>query len=158
MRPTLYLDVDDTLLDFSRDAWLDVDSRMIVHPDAIVAAKGAGELVRFAAAHFNVVWLTAWAPNGTMHFDAINRLSRALDVSANILASFNGAAWGFNDKTDGIEKDADWWWLEDEILASEKSTLRAWGKLDRWIPCHATKHRDACILAMARLREIASHD
>lgn len=96
-RPVLYLDIDDTLVQY-RDG----------NPSS---APGAREFMEYALERFEVRWLTTWCPNGRMGDDLLGDLCEMLEFDTEVLGKIRGFDWEHSEsKADGIA------WLEHLIL------------------------------------------
>lgn len=159
LRPVLYLDVDDTLLTFSEDAW--AGRGLIGNPNEMVAGDGARELVEWALEHMEVRWLTWWCPSGVMQREAAARLGRALDVEPTLLETIRGLPWmsgRMGLKVNGIDwtehaAGREWFWVEDDLLPLEVEELEQRKCADRYIHCNVTRDPSAIRKAFATLRE-----
>jgi hypothetical protein len=146
-RTVLYLDVDDTLIDWSD--WL--------RPRA---ARGAKDFLLWAMDHYEVRWLTYWAPEGRMEEDRLEQLSEILDVDTNVLRRIGGRDWSWSmDKKDGIRwKEAavgrPFVWVEDdgEVGDNLRRKLERLGLLHCYRECNVTRDKDALVRVHEELR------
>lgn len=147
-KPVMYLDIDDVLLDWSGGG-------MIPR-----AAEGAREFLLWALEHYEVRWLTYWAPNGRLNYDDAVALARALRVQPEILLEIKGLdwsgderpIWGVQTKLDGIAwvehlvMGRPFVWVEDETVIVPQGldrTLQALGLLHCWLHVNTTRRGDS---------------
>ncbi len=100
MAPVLYLDIDDTLLN-----WADGKPRPV---------PGTHAFMRWALDHFEVRWLTRWCPSGTMPEHLLVDLAKMVRIDPGELASIQGWNWDYSGtKVDGIS------WVEHLAMGRE---------------------------------------
>lgn len=139
----VYLDIDDTLITWT-------ESGMVAAPDA-------GSFVRWLHDHFEVRWLTAWAPIGKLWEHDAAQLAWLLnekkvdDTLSEMIwllnkESINPRSWQ-NLKTDAIDFDDSrpWIWIEDDILDREKVILADKKVPANWIRCNVTEDINAIL-------------
>ena len=120
-RPKLYIDIDGVLL-----------GKRTSNDHEICLAEGAVEFLEFALAQFDCYWLTTHANHGY-----IGPALRALKPYAD--KPFMELAWKVKPvkwatlKTEAIDLECDFYWLDDQLLAVEREILEEHGRVDRWI-------------------------
>jgi hypothetical protein len=133
MKPrVMYLDIDDVLLVWSPN-----------HRG--YAAPKAKEFIHWAKEHFEVRWLTMWAPSGKLsqkgaeelayRFGYTMKLEEFLEIE-NPNAFFAGA------KTYGIDFDDDrpFVWLDDKCTPMERHVLQEHGKFGNYYKTNVTSN------------------
>lgn len=156
MKPVMYLDIDDVLLDWSRGG---------LNPRA---ALGAREFLLWAIDNYEVRWLTYWAPNGRLDPDDVGVLARTLQVPPSVLHEIRGLdwsggstpVWGVHTKLDGIAwvehlaMGRPFVWVEDETVIVPQGldrTLRAMGFAECWLFVNSSRRRDSLQVLHERL-------
>ncbi len=98
----LYIDIDGVLLRSSHS----------------IAAPGAVELIDLAVNHFDCYWLTSYGKDGDPRF-ALRLLARYFDAATmEKLKRIKPTTWR-RLKTEGIDLDSDFVWLDDLSLRSQ---------------------------------------
>jgi hypothetical protein len=140
----MFLDIDDTILDFNIKTKEEFDAL----PFGIKPANGAREFLLWCAQHFEVRWCTCWTLRGDLWPDDLDKLASAFNLSKKMLASFaNPNGWREN-KTESfdwpeIEAGRDFVWIEDGILSRELEILETKGLLDSFIRTNSTEDPNA---------------
>ena len=136
MKPVMYLDIDDTLIDWSAGHG--------------APAAGAAEFLEWATRQFEVRWLTFWCPDGELPAERTEHLAALLGVAPELLAGIRGLDWDgcawagdFERGKPGGKLNGIAWlehvvfgrpfvWVEDENCFGtfEQDTLDAHGFLD----------------------------
>jgi hypothetical protein len=115
MKPTLYLDVDGVFL----TSW---------HPQAV---SGAEELIEYVTSHFECYWLTSYCRGDTR--PVLKLLSKYYDKETlSKLQSVKATHWR-NHKTDAIDFESDFYWLDDNPSRAAMKELKVHERLDRLI-------------------------
>lgn len=161
MKPVMYLDIDDVLLDWS-GPW----------PRA---APGARDFLLWALRNFEVRWLTYWCPDGRLGWDDARELGKLLGVPSEMLLKIEGLNWqsgavapilGVHSKLDGIA-----WlehlvlgrpcvWVEDETLIvplGYDKKLRELGLEQCWRPVNTSRNPHALIRLHRELMQEFGH-
>lgn len=148
--PVCYLDVDDTLLRFPPPS----ETLFWKKYPRGGPADGAGAFLEWLVQHFEVRWLTWWAPSGIMVPDRQRSLAELLNVNRSVLRDITNPRSFLGDgvfgrygarKIDGINLDEarerPFIWVEDEyqISDSEIQILKAHNCGDSWISCNVTR-------------------
>lgn len=137
-RPVLYLDLDDTLLNWSSG-----------RPRAVPCA---GDFVRWAAERYEIRWLTRWCRDGRMPDDLLRDLCGMLGVEGSALRGVRGLDWADGDsKANGIAwlehlvLARPFLWLEDETGVGERELrlLAEQGLRRAYRPCNVTRDAGA---------------
>ena len=111
----LYLDIDGVLLTTK-------------HPQA---ADGAAEFVEFITGHFDCYWLTTHCQGNA--YTALNYLSEYFDRAIMTqLQTIKPTRWGAL-KTDAIDFDSDFIWIDDYVMQAEIVELKKHNALDSMI-------------------------
>lgn len=144
-RPILYLDIDDTIV-----RWRD---------DRPEPAEGAAEFLLWALEHYDVRWLTTWAPNGEIPPDLLVDLAKMVDVPIERLALIRGLSWEGGSKLDGIAwlehvvHGRPFVWLEDDNLPEAVTRfLERHGYHDSYRLCNVSREPDILRRRHAELR------
>ncbi len=134
-RPTLYIDIDDTILACIWDG-----SGFDLRPNIMTQLRVLKEL-------YNVRWLTCWGP------EPLKKLIDSL-YGQDIWRDTEYCAWmtrlssGKNEKVDAVlEGPEDWYWLEDPLYGDDLLRLRKAGLESRYIqvePRGPWAFADAC--------------
>ncbi len=110
--------------------YLDIDGVLLTNRN-IQAADGVVDFVSYITAHYDCYWLTTHCKGdaGT----AIDYLSEYLpQETIEKLKSVKPTVWDTL-KTEGIDFDSDFVWLDDYVMNAEKSVLKEHGKTDSLI-------------------------
>jgi hypothetical protein len=137
-RPLLYLDIDGVFLSHRAGAIRDE------------LTPGTAEFLVWATARFDCRWLSARCrdgnPEGALRaFRLAGGVSRELQ---DLLKTVAAARWKTH-KTDGINLEAEFCWLDDQADPYEKSILAKCGRADRLV--EVSIEPDALAVAMAKL-------
>jgi len=134
-RPTLYLDVDDTIIACIWDG-----SGFDLRPNIMTQLRVLKEL-------YNVRWLTCWGP------EPLEKLMHSL-YGHDIWRDTEYCNWlhcvdaGQNEKVDAVlVGPEDWYWLEDPLYGDDLLRLREAGLESRYIQVHPREtwaFADAC--------------
>jgi hypothetical protein len=147
IRPVLYLDIDDTLVTYSRG-----------RPEA---APGARDFLLWALEHFEVRWLTTWCPSGTMDPDLSRDFCHMLKVEPDVIGRVRGHDWAFSSsKLDGIiwlehlVLGRPFLWVEDDYGAGdlERDVLERLGLGASLLSCNVTRDTNALVRLHERLK------
>lgn len=128
--PILYLDIDGVLLG-KRDP----------RDSSIGLANHAGEFLEFAVARFRCCWLSTHTSSGD-NAGARIALSRHADSRMMELVDRIPAAKWVTLKTEALDLQADFYWIDDGPLATEIDFLEWRGLLDRWIYADTRRNPD----------------
>ena len=120
MKPKLYIDIDGVLIGERTQG------------DGFRLAKGAREFLDFALTHFDCYWLTTRANHGDAG-PALEALSPYADEAFMILAQKIKPSKWRTLKTEAINLKMDFYWIDDQLLWTEREALKENGCLDRWI-------------------------
>lgn len=126
----LYIDIDGVLLGkTSRNS-----------PDTILA-KYAKEFLEFSLENFDCYWLTTHCKN-TESSKVIKYLSPYIDDNIQkLLLEIKPTKWDTL-KTEAIDLESDFYWIDDAPLYSEKEELKRYCVFDRWIEVSTRKYPD----------------
>jgi hypothetical protein len=111
----LYLDIDGVLL----SSW---------HPQV---APGAVQLIDYVTQHFDCYWLTSYCKGDARY--AMRLLSEYFDeATMEKLAGVKATNWR-GQKTDAIDFESDFYWLDDNPTFTAEHELKLYDRLDRLI-------------------------
>ena len=138
--PIMYLDVDDTILQWTNEA-----------PGA--APPYMGRFLSWAFRHFDVRWLTSWCPCGTMEDSRVHNLYNILSgqwssLREETLKGANHIDGWERLKTDVIDFSMplnSWIWVEDALLPEEYEILRKHDALVNWVELNVTERPNSVI-------------
>lgn len=148
-RPVCYLDVDDTLLMFT-------DAICKTHPEGR-AAPDAGAFVLWLLEHYEVRWLTAWCPSGSLQPHGAERLAALLNIPAAALAAIrNPRQWG-TFKPEGIDPSRPFIWIEDDLPPDEIKWLDDRRLYASYLRTNVSRHPEALRLTWRRLQRHRPH-
>ena len=143
--PNLFLDIDGVLLARISDP---------AQP-GLALAPHAEKFLEFALSNFDCRWLSTHCRDGdTAHLLAYLR-PYCTDAIFDLIQQVKPTTWKTL-KTEVLDPDDDWRWLDDSPLAFEIQGLKNRGLSDRWIEVNTNKRPDDLLQAMDRLREVAA--
>jgi hypothetical protein len=134
-----------------QNAYIDIDGVLLgKRGNSIVLAEGAEALVEYLLAHYNCYWLTTHCKGDTAvpmaylvpYTDEALRvkLSRVQPTTFDVL------------KTDAIDFDHEFIWVDDSPLATEVQLLRDQGRLDSWKQVNTYKDPQGLVQLLAELQ------
>ena len=143
-RPTLYLEIDGVLLRRRRGSGMF---------DAFELARGCVEFLEWATSRFQCRWLSSRCRDGFL--DGSRRAFRSAGASLDdprwgVLDLIPPALWNTS-KTEAIDPESDFWWVEDDPTDTERDWLRRHKREDRWILVCADRNPIALWTARSRL-------
>ena len=111
--------------------YIDIDGVLLTSRHT-QAATGAKEFIEFATQHFDCHWLTSHCKDGDASF-VLRLLSHYFDdATMEKLKDIKATEWqGW--KTEAIDLDSDFVWLDDHPMRAEMQVLKEHHKLDRLI-------------------------
>ncbi len=137
----LYIDVDGVLLG-------KISNNL---PD-IVFAKYAKEFLELCLENFECYWLTTHCKDNN-NSNVIKYLSPYVDDEIlKLLLKIKPTKWD-SLKTEAIDLESNFFWIDDAPLYCEKEVLKKYGIFDRWIEINTRKDPDNLMHAI----EILSH-
>lgn len=111
----IYIDVDGVLL----SSW------------QVQAVHGAVELIDYVTSHFDCYWLTSYCRGDVR--PVLKLLSKYYDkATLHKMQSIKATHWR-NQKTDAIDFESDFYWLDDCPSFSAQHELKMYNRLDRLI-------------------------
>ena len=126
----LYIDVDGVLLGKTSSEISD-----------IIFAKHAKEFLEFSLAYFECYWLTTHCKDNNSS-NVIKYLSPYIDKEIlELLLNIKPTKWDTL-KTEAINLESNFYWIDDAPLYSEKAALKKYGVFNRWIEINTRKHPD----------------
>lgn len=117
----LYIDIDGVLL-----------GKKTPDDHEICLASGARDFLVYALWHFDCYWLTSHANRGDAR-PALEALKPYGDKVFMEMAKLVKPVTWKTLKTEAIDLKSDFYWLDDQLLQTEREVLEKAGKLDRWI-------------------------
>ena len=142
-RPTLFLDIDGTLL----------VRRSSVMFDGFDLAPHCLEFLEFATSRFHCRWLSTRCRQGFL--DGSRRAFRAAgapldDPRWTVLDLIKPAAWSAS-KVEVIDPKSNFWWVDDAATEAERHWLRIHGREDRLVEVWADNDPGALMHTQSRL-------
>ena len=120
--------------------YLDIDG-VILTSHHTQPAPGAEDLIDLAVNHFDCYWLTSYGKDGDLGF-ALRLLTRYFDkATMEKLNSIKPTNWR-RLKTEGIDLDSDFVWLDDAPRDADRQVLEEHGKLDKLIVVDLNRPRE----------------
>lgn len=117
----LYIDIDGVLL-----------GKRTPDDHEIFLAGGVRDLLLYAIWHFDCYWLTSRANHGDGR-PALEALKPYADKVTMELAKLVKPTVWKTLKTEAIDLKSDFYWLDDQLLQTEREILEKAGRLERWI-------------------------
>ena len=121
MRQNIYIDIDGVILTRGGIPALHLD-----------------EFLKFILSNYYVSWLTSRCRGDSKY--TVKYLSRFLLPGAIALIERIKPTSFLLDKTEAIDFDKKFFWLDDELFVSEERTLKEQGKYDSWIEVDLIKN------------------
>jgi hypothetical protein len=144
-KPICFLDIDDTWLCFNSNFLEQHKFQIINEGIDTFAAPHAREFLETLDKHFEIIWLTAWAPLGKLSQPW--KLANATGLPISFFTSKQALPWWkHNDnKASAIPENLTrpWIWIEDDLPEGELQVLNELGMLDRWIRVNVTENVNA---------------
>ena len=112
-----------------KDLYIDIDG--VVLTKGVIPALYLEIFLKYILKNFSVSWLSTRC-NGNSNQPA-NYLSRFLSEDCIKLVKKIKPTTYSIDKTEAINFNRDFYWLDNELFASEENTLKEHGKYDSWI-------------------------
>lgn len=134
-KPVLYIDVDGVLFGEYCDNFQ-------LRPNVM-------GFLQWCIEHFDCRWLTCWS------HDQLESLFHRI-YADKVFKAIKYVRWsrhGFNDKTVGIDFNADWYWIDDDLFPEEQMVLTYHRCLDRHIRVNPNGEYELQVV-QAKLREI----
>ena len=114
-----------------KSLYIDIDGVLLTSRHT-KPAPGAVEFIDFATKHFDCFWLTSHCKENDASF-VLRLLSQYFDdATMEKLEGVKATDWQ-SWKTEGIDLESDFYWLDDHPMRAEMQVLKACGKLDRLI-------------------------
>jgi len=114
-----------------KNLYLDIDGVLLTSRHT-QPAPGAVELIDFAINNFDCFWLTSHCRDGDASFVLRLLLQYFDDATMEKLKSVKATDWQ-SWKTEAIDLDSDFYWLDDHPMWAEMQVLKECGKLNRLI-------------------------
>ncbi len=133
--------------------YLDIDGVLLTYKN-IQAAEGVADFVSYITAHFDCYWLTTHCKGDAS--TAIDYLSEYLpQETMEKLKNVKPTTWDTL-KTEGIDFDSDFIWVDDYVMNAEKSVLKERGKEESLIMVDLGKE-DALLEIVSIIAERTLH-
>lgn len=113
-----------------KNLYIDIDGVLV---RGGVAAEGAVEFLRFATENFDCYWLTTHC-DGDASRPFLYLVGKLPEEAVQYLEKIKPTSWGSLRKTDGIDFNQPFFWMDDNLFEVEKQALEEKGKLDSYIP------------------------
>lgn len=127
-----------------QNIYLGIDGVILTR--GITPALHLDKFLKHITSHFNVSWLSSrcrGSSEGTEKY-----LSQFLDTNTiNLTRGIKPTSYSL-DKTEAIDFDNNFFWLDSELFDSEKNTLRAHDDYDSWIELDLIKNPDQLLEVM----------
>jgi hypothetical protein len=146
----MFLDVDGVLWDFPPGEGFG---------EPPVAARGVSEFFDFAMEHFEVRWLTWWAPTGTMDHQSIYDLSMLIGVPMQVLMEVGSVRPWADRGYKHVALDPDeiqrrpWVWVEDLVHPLDVEWIGQNGHIESLFVTNVLEDRDALVNTLGALRK-----
>ncbi len=123
-----------------KSLYIDIDGVLLASHHT-QPAPGSVELIDFAVNHFNCYWLTSYGKDGDPRF-TLRLLARYFDeATMEKLKRIKPTNW-CRLKTEGIDLDSDFIWLDDAPRDADRQVLEEHGKLDKLIVVDLNRPRE----------------
>jgi len=142
----------------NRYLYIDIDGVLLGKADPndheIILSKHAKDFLSYCLQHFDCYWLTTHCRNGDPS-NAINLLYGHSNASVmELLKAIKPTTW-VTLKTEAIALKSDFYWIDDQLLATEYEIFKDHGVVDRWIQVNTRKYPDDLLRAMGMLRRVS---
>ena len=139
-----------------RNLYLDIDGVLLGKNDPddfkIVLVKGAADFLKFCIGSFQCYWLTTHC-NDADNASIVSLLRQYADESVMRLVPLIRSTRWKTFKTEAIDFNSDFYWLEDQLLTYEKEILEKNNVIDRWIKVDTRKEPGDLIRVAALLKK-----
>ena len=123
---------------FPRNIYIDIDGVILTRGAA--PALHLDKFLEYILGNYSVFWLTSRCHGDSKY--TVDYLSQFLPLEiVSLLKKIKPTNFGI-DKTEAIDFDKKFFWLENEIFASEKNALIKKDKLNSWIAVDLIKNPD----------------
>ena len=117
-------------------SYIDIDGVILGRNDPqssdVALARHAQEFLEFCLQNYRCYWRTTHSRDGSIE-SIIAYLYPYMDAQLeDLVRQIQPAEWDFL-KTDAIDFDQDFYWIEDQILSGERDQLIQHGKLDSYV-------------------------
>jgi hypothetical protein len=135
--------------------FLDIDGVLLGKKNGrVVLAKGADEFLRFVTSHFDCYWLTTHCQGDAT--TAVNWLKPYVSKKLiEVIKQIKPTAFNVL-KTDALPKDGNFFWIEDQPLASELIYLEKNSLLPCLIRVDTYRNKEDLVECLSYLRETHS--
>ncbi len=121
-----------------KNIYIDIEGVILTRGGA--PAQHLEKFLRYILKNYNVYWLTTRCKGDTKY--TLEYLSKFIGPEVAILLKKIRPTNFSIDKTDAIDFQNRFYWLDDEIFASEKNALTKMDKYDSWIEINLMKNPD----------------
>lgn len=127
-----------------QNIYLGIDG--VILTKGVVPALHLDKFLKHIIAHFNVYWLSSRCRGSSEVTEKY--LSQFLDTNTiSLIKSIKPTSFSL-DKTEAIDFNKNFFWLDCELFDSEKNTLRKHNDYDRWIELNLIKNPDQLLQVM----------
>lgn len=127
-RKILYIDIDGVIL--GKKSPTDI---------RISLANSAAEFLKFCISNFECYWLTTHCKDGKIQ-SIVDVMSRYADDGAlSLISSIKPAVWNTL-KTEAIDFESDFYWIDDSPMAGEIEVLKEHNAINRLIQVDTRKN------------------
>lgn len=132
----LYIDVDGVLL-----------GKASINTADVILSNHAKEFLEFCLEHFECYWLSTHCKDNNSD-KVLKYLSSYVDAEIlKLLLKIKPTKWDTL-KTEAIDFESEFFWIDDAPLYNEKEVLMEHGVFDRWIEINTRKNPDDLIQAI----------
>ncbi len=119
-----------------RKLYLDIDGVLLTNKN-IHAAEDVVSFLKFVTEHFDCYWLSTHCKGDTL--SAVNYVSDYIPNCESFLSKIKPTQWNTL-KTEAIDFDSDFFWLDDYPMIAERLVLQQHGKESCLIVVELSRH------------------
>ena len=128
----------------TKNVYIDIDG--VILTKGVLAAAHLEKFLTYILKNYSVFWLSPRCRGNSKNI--IRYLSRLLPTeTVNMLKKIKPTDFSI-DKTEAIDFNQSFFWLDNEIFESEKTTLIKRGKFDSWIEVNLIKSPNQLLYLM----------
>lgn len=122
-----------------RKLYIDIDGVLITAKNP-VAPSGIGRFIHFVTSNFDCYWLTTHCKGDSTH--CLNYLTNYLsENSISALSQVKATNWDTL-KTEAIDLESPFFWLDDCVFSAERKILEQAGKIDSLILVNLSRENE----------------